>query len=73
MDKIKWNDEEKTVEFVPVFMIGFEDDFESGVIMTMPAYKLMNEAEPDFAIFAIDAAIDMLMQKRDKIEKRELH
>jgi len=33
----------------------------------------MDEAEPDFAIFAIDAAIDMLMQKRDKIEKRELH
>jgi len=73
MDKIKWNDEEKTVEFVPVFMIGFEEDFESGVIMTMPAYTFMNEAEPDFAIFAIDAAIDMLMQKRDKIEKRELH
>jgi ubiquinone/menaquinone biosynthesis C-methylase UbiE len=39
----------------------------------MPAYTLMNDAEPDFAVYAIDAAIDMLMQKRDKIEKRELH
>jgi hypothetical protein len=73
MDRIKWNDEEQTVEFVPIFTIGFEEDFERGVILTMPAYALMNEAEPDFAIYAIDAAIDMLMQKRDKIEKRELH
>lgn len=73
MDKIRWKDEEQTVEFVPVFIIGFEEEFESGVVMTTAAYKILDEAEPDFALYAIDAAVDMLMQKRDQIQKRELH
>jgi hypothetical protein len=73
MDKVRWNDEEQQVDFVPVFIIGFEEDFERGVVITTGAYTLLNEAQPDFAVYAIDAAIDMLMQKRDKIEKRELH
>ena len=73
MDKIRWKDEEQTVEFVPVFIIGFEEEFESGVVITTAAYKILDEAEPDFALYAIDAAVDMLMQKRDQIEKRELH
>jgi hypothetical protein len=73
MDIVRWKDEEQTVEFVPVFIIGFEEEFERGVIMTTPAYTILNEAEPDFAVYAIDSAIDMLMQKRDEIEKRELH
>jgi len=73
MSKIRWKDEKQTVEFVPVFIIGFEEEFERGVVLTTPAYKILNEAEPDFAVYAIDAAIDMLMQRRDEIEKRELH
>lgn len=73
MDKIRWKDEEQTVQFVPVFVIGFEEEFERGVVMTTPAYTILNEAEPDFALYAIDAAVDMLMQRRDQIEKRELH
>lgn len=73
MNKIRWKDEEQTVEFVPVFIIGFEEDFERGVVITTPAYKILDEAEPDFALYAIDAAVDMLMQRRDEIEKRELH
>lgn len=73
MDKIRWKDEEQTVQFVPVFVIGFEEEFERGVVMTTAAYNILNEAEPDFAVYAIDAAIDMLMQKRDQIEKRGLH
>ena len=73
MDIVRWKDEEQTVEFVPVFIIGFEEEFERGVLMTTPAYKILNEAEPDFAVYAIDSAIDMLMQRRDEIEKRELH
>jgi hypothetical protein len=73
MDKIRWKDEEQTVQFVPVFVIGFEEEFERGVVMTTPAYTILDEAEPDFALYAIDAAVDMLMQRRDQIEKRELH
>ena len=73
MSKIRWKDEKQTVEFVPVFIIGFEEEFESGVVITTAAYKILDEAEPDFALYAIDAAVDMLMQKRDQIEKRELH
>jgi hypothetical protein len=73
MSKIRWKDEKQTVEFVPVFIIGFEEDFERGVVLTTPAYKILDEAEPDFALYAIDAAVDMLMQRRDEIEKRELH
>lgn len=73
MNKIRWKDEKQTVEFVPVFIIGFEEDFERGVVITTPAYKILDEAEPDFALYAIDAAVDMLMQRRDEIEKRELH
>lgn len=73
MDTVKWTDEEQTVEFVPVFVIGFEAELERGVIMTTPGYTLLVDAEPDFALFAIDAAVDILMQKRDQIEKRELH
>ena len=73
MSKIRWKDEKQTVEFVPVFIIGFEEDFERGVVITTPAYKILDEAEPDFALYAIDAAVDMLMQRRDEIEKRELH
>jgi hypothetical protein len=73
MSKIRWKDEKQTVEFVPVFIIGFEEEFERGVIMTTPAYKILDEAEPDFALYAIDAAVDILMQRRDEIEKRELH
>lgn len=73
MDKLRWKDEEQTVQFVPVFIIGFEEEFERGVVMTTPAYTILNEAEPDFALYAIDAAVDMLMQRRDQIEKRELH
>jgi len=73
MDKIKWNDDEEQIDCIPVFIIGFEEDFERGVVITTSAYNLMDETEPDFAIYAIDAAVDMLMQKRDKIEKRELH
>ena len=73
MDKIRWKDEEQTVQFVPVFVIGFEEEFERGVVMTTAAYNILDEAEPDFALYAIDAAVDMLMQRRDEIEKRELH
>ena len=73
MDKIRWKDEEQTVQLVPVFIIGFEEEFERGVVITTAAYNILNEAEPDFAVYAIDAAIDMLMQKRDQIEKRGLH
>ena len=73
MDKLRWKDKEQKVEFVPVFIIGFEEEFERGVVITTPAYTILNEAEPDFALYAIDAAVDMLMQRRDQIEKRELH
>jgi hypothetical protein len=73
MDKVRWTDDEQKVEFIPVFIIGFEEEFERGVILTTSAYKILNEAEPEFALYAIDAAVDMLMQRRDQIEKRELH
>jgi hypothetical protein len=73
MDKVRWTDDEQKVDFVPVFIIGFEEDFERGVIITTAAYKILDEAEPEFALYAIDAAVDMLMQKRDQIQKRELH
>jgi hypothetical protein len=73
MDKVRWTDDEQKVDFVPVFIIGFEEDFERGVIITTAAYKILDEAEPEFALYAIDAAVDMLMQRRDQIEKRELH
>ena len=73
MDKVRWADDEQKVEFIPVFIIGFEEEFERGVILTTSAYKILNEAEPEFALYAIDAAVDMLMQRRDQIEKRELH
>ena len=73
MDKVRWTDDEQKVEFIPVFIIGFEEEFERGVVITTPAYKLLDEAEPEFALYAIDAAVDMLMQRRDQIEKRELH
>jgi hypothetical protein len=73
MDKVRWTDDEQKVDFVPVFIIGFEEDFERGVIITTAAYKILDEAEPEFAVYAIDAAVDMLMQRRDQIEKRELH
>jgi hypothetical protein len=73
MDKVRWTDDEQKVEFIPVFIIGFEEEFERGAIMTTPAYKILTEAEPEFALYAIDAAVDMLMQRRDQIEKRELH
>jgi hypothetical protein len=73
MNKVRWTDDEQKVEFIPVFIIGFEEDFERGVIITTAAYKILDEAEPEFALYAIDAAVDMLMQRRDQIEKRELH
>jgi len=73
MDKVRWTDDKQKVDFVPVFIIGFEEDFERGVIITTAAYKILDEAEPEFALYAIDAAVDMLMQKRDQIQKRELH
>ena len=73
MDPVKWTDEEQTVEFVPVFVIGFEAELERGVIMTTPGYTLLVDAEPDFALFAIDAAVDILMQRRDQIQKRDMH
>jgi hypothetical protein len=61
MSKIRWKDEKQTVEFVPVFIIGFEEEFERGVLLTTAAYKILDEAEPDFALYAIDAAVDILM------------
>jgi hypothetical protein len=73
MDKVRWTDDKQKVDFVPVFIIGFEEDFERGVIITTAAYKILDEAEPEFAVYAIDAAVDMLMQRRDQIQKRELH
>jgi hypothetical protein len=73
MNKVRWTDDEQKVEFIPVFIIGFEEEFERGVIITTAAYKILDEAEPEFAVYAIDAAVDMLMQRRDQIEKRELH
>ena len=73
MNKVRWTDDKQKVDFVPVFIIGFEEDFERGVIITTAAYKILDEAEPEFALYAIDAAVDMLMQRRDQIEKRELH
>jgi hypothetical protein len=73
MDKVRWTDDEQKVEFIPVFIIGFEEEFERGVILTTPAYTILTDAEPEFALYAIDAAVDMLMQRRDQIEKRELH
>jgi hypothetical protein len=73
MDKVRWTDDKQKVEFIPVFIIGFEEEFERGVILTTPAYTILTDAEPEFALYAIDAAVDMLMQRRDQIEKRELH
>ena len=73
MDKIRWKDEKQKVDFVPVFIIGFEEDFDRGVVITTSAYPLIAETGTDAALYVIDAAIDMLMQKRDQIEKRELH
>jgi hypothetical protein len=73
MDKIKWDKDEEKVQFVPIFLIGFEEDFSHGVVGVLPAYEKMNEVEPAFALYAIDAAVEMLMQKRDLIEKREVH
>jgi hypothetical protein len=73
MDKIRWKDEEQKVDFVPVFIIGFEEEFERGVIISTSVYKLIAEAGPDAALYVIDAAVDMLMQKRDQIEKRDLN
>ena len=73
MDKIRWKDEEQKVDFVPVFIIGFEEDFDRGVVITTAAYPLIAEAGHDAELFIIDAAVDMLMQKRDQIEKRDLH
>ena len=73
MDKIRWKDEEQKVDFVPVFIIGFEEDFERGVVITTAAYPLIAETGHDAELYVIDAAVDMLMQKRDQIEKRELH
>jgi hypothetical protein len=73
MDKIRWPDKEQKVDFVPIFIIGFEEDFERGVIITTPAYALIAEAGPEAALYVIDAAVDMLMQKRDQIEKRDLN
>lgn len=73
MDKVRWTDDEQKVEFIPVFIIGFEEEFERGVILTTAAYKILTDAEPEFALYAIDAAVDMLMQRRDQIEKRKLH
>jgi hypothetical protein len=73
MDKIRWKDEKQKVDFVPVFIIGFEEDFERGVIITTAAYPVIAETGPDAELYVIDAAVDMLMQKRDQIQKRELH
>ena len=73
MDKVRWADDEQKVDFVPVFIIGFEEDFERGVIITTAAYKVIDETGPDCALYVIDAAVDMMMQKRDLIQKRELH
>jgi hypothetical protein len=73
MNRVRWTDDEQEVDFIPVFVIGFEEEFERGVVITTSAYEILDEAEPEFALFAIDAAVDMLMQRRDKIEKRELH
>ena len=73
MDKVRWKDEEQKVDFVPVFIIGFEEEFERGVIISTAAYKLIAEAGPEAALYVIDAAVDMLMQKRDQIEKRDLN
>lgn len=73
MTKIRWIDDEQQVEFVPVFVIGFEEELERGVIVTTRAYELLVDGELDLALAAIDAAVDMLMQRRDQIEKRELH
>lgn len=71
--KVKIDSTKEELDFVPVFMIGFTEEFDTGVVMLMPAHELMVREEPDFAIFAIDSAIDMLMQRRDKLEKREVH
>ena len=73
MDKIRWKDEEQKVDFVPVFIIGFEEEFDRGVVLSTAAYALIAETGPDAALYVIDAAVDILMQKRDQIEKRELH
>ena len=73
MDKIRWTDDEQKVDFVPIFLIGFEEEFERGVIITTTAHGILSEVDPRFALYAIDAAIDMLMQKRDQIEKRDLN
>lgn len=71
--KAKISNTEEELEFVPVFVVGFDEELDKGIIMLTPIHEMMVEADPDFAVFAIDAAIDMLMQRRDKIEKRELH
>lgn len=71
--KVKQTENEVELDFVPVFVIGFDEEFERGVIMLMPAHELMAKMDEDFQVFAIDAAIDMLMQRRDKLEMRELH
>lgn len=71
--KVKTSNTEEELDIIPVFVIGFTEEFDTGIVMLMPAHELMVEEEPDFALFAIDSAIDMLMQRRDKLEKRELH
>ena len=71
--KVKTSKTKEELDFVPVFMIGFTEEFDTGVVMLLPAHEMMVEEEPDFALFSIDSAIDMLMQRRDKLQKREIH
>lgn len=71
--RVTTDNTDENLDIIPVFMIGFDEGFDKGVIMLLPAHEIMVEEEPDFALFAIDSAIDMLMQRRDIIEKRELH
>jgi len=73
MDKIRWPDKEQKVDVVPIFIIGFEEDFERGVIITTSTYAAIAEVGPEAELYVIDAAVDMLMQKRDQIEKRDLN
>ena len=56
---------------LPVFVIAFFEEGEEGAILSTQLFNELDEVESKVAL--IDAAVDMLMQKRDSLTKRELN
>jgi hypothetical protein len=71
MTQVKVQTDKVMDGLLPVFVIAFFEEGDEGAVLSTQLYNELPDT--DMKVALIDAAVDMLMQKRDQMVVRELN